>query len=282
MDDVTLEFERGRDEIVSLIRELAPGRLHGELERLLCPAIGITATPADENTLPVGASKFFGDPDVPPNFQWPLWKGNLLGFVAQFDLSEVGPFDVEKVLPCTGVLSIFFDWQQLPTQTVFYFPKVERRLPPTEAPPRGFWNRLWEWLDSPQKPAPCCALTFSAEWTLPSWDAPQTRHWANEDWDDLEPLVEELLGLGHQLLGHPMPVQGGVEYYAAQMAGNFDWRKDEEAIESAAREWRLLFQMDSQMPDWLWGDLGKIYFLIRHDDLAARRFEQARVVFQCH
>lgn len=31
----------------------------------------------------------------------------------------------------------------------------------------------------------------------------------------------------------------------------------------------------------MWGDLGRLYFWIRDDDLAARRFEKAWLILQC-
>lgn len=31
----------------------------------------------------------------------------------------------------------------------------------------------------------------------------------------------------------------------------------------------------------MWGDVGKLYFMIRPDDLQARRFDQARFMWQC-
>lgn len=31
----------------------------------------------------------------------------------------------------------------------------------------------------------------------------------------------------------------------------------------------------------MWGDVGKLYFMIRPDDLQARRFDKARFTWQC-
>ena len=49
-----------------------------------------------------------------------------------------------------------------------------------------------------------------------------------------------------------------------------------------ADDWHLLLQVDSDdAADMMWGDLGRIYFWIRDEDLAARRFDAPGVVLQC-
>src|SRR5262249_29738319 len=46
--------------------------------------------------------------------------------------------------------------------------------------------------------------------------------------------------------------------------------------------WRLLAQVDSDdAAKMMWGDLGKLYFMIRPGDLQARQFGQARFTLQC-
>jgi hypothetical protein len=61
-------------------------------------------------------------------------------------------------------------------------------------------------------------------------------------------------------------------------------REDEgRAFERAARDsWRLLLQVDSDdAAGMMWGDSGLLYFWIRKDDLAARRFERVWCAMQC-
>ena len=83
---------------------------------------------------------------------------------------------------------------------------------------------------------------------------------------------------GHQVGGHPDPVQpgGSVQLEAEQI---------ERALRGAddhADGWRLLAQVDSDDPaKMMWGDMGRLYFMIRPGDLKARRFDQARFTWQC-
>jgi uncharacterized protein YwqG len=55
------------------------------------------------------------------------------------------------------------------------------------------------------------------------------------------------------------------------------------AFERAARDsWQLLLQVDSDdAAGMMWGDSGLLYFWIRKDDLAARRFERVWCAMQC-
>jgi uncharacterized protein YwqG len=47
--------------------------------------------------------------------------------------------------------------------------------------------------------------------------------------------------------------------------------------------WQLLLQVDSdEAAGMMWGDSGMLYFWIRKEDLAARRFERVWCVMQCH
>ena len=55
-------------------------------------------------------------------------------------------------------------------------------------------------------------------------------------------------------------------------------------MRSAADRWVLLFQMGTVEDDeteLMYGDCGLIYFWIRKEDLAARNFDNVRLILQC-
>jgi hypothetical protein len=53
-------------------------------------------------------------------------------------------------------------------------------------------------------------------------------------------------------------------------------RPDAEAIQAEALRWRLVWQIDSDRDaGFMWGDLGRLYLLMKDDDLAARHFDRA-------
>ena len=56
----------------------------------------------------------------------------------------------------------------------------------------------------------------------------------------------------------------------------------ERRLQREATRWRLLLQIDSEPGDLLNQDGGYFYFLIREDDLAARRFDQVWGVSHGH
>ena len=48
-------------------------------------------------------------------------------------------------------------------------------------------------------------------------------------------------------------------------------------------DWRLLLQLDSDATaNMMWGDSGRLYLWIRHEDLEVRRFDRCWVLVQCY
>jgi uncharacterized protein YwqG len=90
-----------------------------------------------------------------------------------------------------------------------------------------------------------------------------------------------------QLLGAPTPEQDDPRYdavvvtdHGVQHLSRDAWEKAGPSIAQRARNWRLLFQLD--MRDYLQMRYteGTVYFLIRHDDLAARAFGEVVAIYQ--
>ncbi len=78
-----------------------------------------TFQPAEK--LPVGNSKFLGNPDVWEGFEWPaIWvDGEMydLTFLCQINCSQAAPFDTEHILPKTGMLYFFYDLDEMPWES---------------------------------------------------------------------------------------------------------------------------------------------------------------------
>ena len=84
---------------------------------------------ARKETYKLGATRFGGKPDVPPDFVWPNYEGESydhvvkdrpLTFLAQFNCAELAQFDKEHLLPDHGLLSFFYETD---TQCCGYDPK---------------------------------------------------------------------------------------------------------------------------------------------------------------
>ncbi len=69
----------------------------------------------------IGQSKFLGSPDLPEGFIWP----DELDFLCQINCAEVAPFDKDGLLPKSGMLYFFYDFDEMPYRgqaCVRYFP----------------------------------------------------------------------------------------------------------------------------------------------------------------
>ena len=212
----TQTYAAKRAEAESLIRQHAPARLQNPLIALLRPAIALHATRADDAQIPLGASKFGGAPDVPDGFEWPMWNGEPLGFLAQINLEEVAPFDVEGVLPKSGVLSFFQGgslWHSEKSKHhISLMKSTELTLMP--APPALHKDNSWN--------IPLCRVMPNARWVLPDMGA---LDWfdsslkGEEFWDDIDPLYNALAQpTEHRLLGYANSIQDPVELEAQMQA----------------------------------------------------------------
>jgi uncharacterized protein (TIGR02996 family) len=122
--------------------------------RLARPALRMVQVEADDEDLPVGASKIGGLPDLPADFAWPpggdchaIYNDDtggtdrLAGFMAQVNLAEIAQTQAAQVLPKSGLLS-FFCFQDIENDNpdsigalAAYFPavkKLKRTSPPQE------------------------------------------------------------------------------------------------------------------------------------------------------
>lgn len=98
-----------------------------------------------------------------------------------------------------------------------------------------------------------------------------------------------------KLLGYSDIVQNPMREQCEEVAGrgfylgNGDYSKnltDEEIadIKAKRRDWILLFQLGDDIAEsigTMFGDCGNIYFWIRKQDLAERRFDKVWCILQC-
>lgn len=259
-----------------------------------------------EGALAVGASKFGGQPDVPADFVWPVFETKTaeddqvrerpLAFLAQFDCAQLAPLDPEGLLPQEGVLSFFYE---LDSQRWGYDPKDRGCA-------RVFWFE-----------GPLAAAEFPAEldeeFRLPelaaelsgAMDAPDFQDacpaleydWTANDYRYFDQARREL-GMDYpanrsQLLGWPDIIQNNMTlecalidrgYYLGGRWENIPLEERSALRTPSVREWQLLFQLDTvEQGDFelMFGDCGRIYFYIRKEDLAQRRFDRVWLILQC-
>ena len=223
-----------------------------------------------------------------------------LQFLAQLNLAQiakaVGTHEASTWLPSEGYLYFFYDvehggWGYDP-KLLDGFRVIYREqsgpLRPSE-PPKELGER-----------SPVCALTFKTAYVLPMrgdslFDKLQIDVKDSARVARYGALQRALRGSGkgprHHLLGHPDLIQNDLRL-EAQLVQHGLFCGDEtgfqdpkaEGLKAGAEDWNLLLQIDTDenCPGWMWGDSGTLYFLIRDQDLKARRFDKATMVLQCY
>ena len=259
-----------------------------------------------EGDLAVGASKFGGRPDVPADFVWPVFetktweddqvRARPLAFLAQFDCAQLAPLDKEGLLPHAGLLSFFYE---LDSQRWGYDPKDLGCA-------RVFWFE-----------GPLAAAEFPSEldeaFRLPELAAKLSQAADAPDFQDACPALEYAftandyrcfdqarreLGMDYpanrsQLLGWPDLIQNNMTLQCELISRGYylggSWEEvpmeERAALRTpSVRDWQLLFQLDTvEHGDFelMFGDCGRIYFYIRREDLAQRRFDRVWLIQQC-
>ncbi|WP_058043198.1 YwqG family protein [Streptomyces roseifaciens] len=280
----------------AVAREHLPAEIAERWIGLLRPALGLVKA-ADEGAGPgadagtdVVVGRLGGLPELPENEEWPVWEGHgPLTFIASLDCAALPSEALDIDLPEDGTLSFFYFDGQLDDGRAWVSPDepgtwagarvlyVPAGVPLVERPaPEGI------------RPYAEVRLTARVEVTAPySWHPVVYREFApmpdeHPLWDEeFQEALWDVPGAGHLVGGHADPVQDDVESEVARAAlgnpPNDDPRIDEEAL-----RWTLLAQIDSDdVAGMMWGDCGALYWLIRPEDLAARRFDRAVFTWQC-
>ena len=265
-------------------------------------SIRITLDPRDENTLPIGVSKFGGCPDLPCDVAWfRRERANIpLSFIGQVNLAEIAPFDLEHKLPECGMLYFFYDCSTAPDgmpwgfapedsdgwRVYFYdgdMSALSRKAPPADLKENEngmlFGTSGMHFETVAELPSTESDLTNGLD--VPDDEELQDRYW---QW-----LDEHTPELSNKLLGHADNVQGGMELECEYVThGNNCGTSDgygigeSEGLDKNAAHWNLLLQVDSnENIGMMWCDAGRLYFWITDEDLANRAFENCWMVLQC-
>lgn len=260
------------------------------LQKEECSSVRITTAAAKEEDFALGESKIGGKPHLPDDFKWPYYLDEPLIFIAQFNLGEIAKYDVENKLPSSGMLYFFYeggievfgdDLSEKDGIKVAYYEGSIDKLKAINLPERSDASEYDELIIKP------CKLSFVAE---PSY--PLTQMLENDilDYDILDDDDEANEETTNKLLGYPDLIQGDVFDTAATIhmrrSGNTKFSSTKEyraAFQSELKKWMLLFQIDSDdQADVMWGDVGRVYFVIRDEDLERGDFENCWFEFQCY
>lgn len=275
------------DPLHTLAREHLPNEIAERWIGLLRPGLRL------ENATDAGPAvgRLGGLPELPAIEEWPVWEGHgPLSFIASLDCAALPSAALDIALPPDGTLVFFYFDGQLDEGSAVVEPHepdswagarvlyVPAGVPVAErAAPEGI------------QPYPEVPLRARVETTAPYlWHPVVYREFApmpddHPVWgeDFKEAMWDHSEGTEHRIGGHANPVQDEVEAEVARGAlGSPPWT--DPRIKDEALRWVLLAQFDTDDDaDMMWGDCGALYWLIRPEDLAERRFDRAMFTWQC-
>lgn len=237
-----------------------------------------------------------GAPELPAGAAWPEWPGyGPLSFVASVRCAALPRDGLAEEFPQDGTLLFFYfdgqvdedafvsvdDPETWAGAQVLYVPANTPVLPADTPPVLEAFPRVELSAETGQS-APDLWLPQARRALLGD-----TRHWPHprDTPAELKPFVRAFRQLrtriDHRIGGHAVPVQGPVEYELANAAlgGMHTW--GDRLLDQEAKRWVLLAQFGSDSEAKMtWGEEGALYWLIRLADLAAHRFDEARLIVQ--
>ncbi len=262
-------------------------RLLKDIDRISKASIRLYTTRVDESTMPLGASKLGGLPDLPTKASWPEWKGLPQSFIAQIQLADISSYDTDKLLPHTGMLWFFYDAQQ---QTFGADPAD-----------RGGWRIIFKenyQLPLQRMPAPSslpassqfhtCSLNFANDITLsqqPQLEIPNF-DWTTEEQQKYETLLSTFFPPApthHRLLGFPNTIQDDMRIQCELTSHGVTDPNDPRVAELSkdAMNWQLLLQVDSDdQAGMRWADAGMLYYWLKQANLQSHDFDDSWLVLQ--
>ncbi|TCC59390.1 DUF1963 domain-containing protein [Kribbella pittospori] len=271
------------DEFVQRLRQLGLSEYTDRLLAMCRHSVRLLPDQTDGRRTQLG-----GKPELPEETPWPVTDGRPLSFIAQVDCSELPTLD-DGPLPASGLLSFFYDgveqaaWGFDPTDADHW--RVIYTPPTTPSAIRDFPPDL-----EPTGRYEATTLRPEIEWTIPPWESFAVEELGiGRAADGYADVFGDSDSLIHRLLGHPEPVQGDMQH-ECQLASNGIYCGDSTYTESAraqkllpaSSEWRLLLQVDSAEDlGMMWGDVGRLYYWIRDQDLRDREWDKVWLVLQC-
>ncbi len=271
-----------RAAILEVVRAAGLGAHMPLIEPLLRQGIRLTARSLSKKevaSLPLGASRFGGHPDMPPGAAWPTRDDVPMEFVAQIRLLDIAAHDPAGLLPHQGSLLFFYNTQwgvsdmedeeddKYRCAAVLFHPGDDSELVRTAPSPVQYSDDFRTNATVPRVHG-WAALTFSPQLVLPPGESDFF------DAKKLAPLKDKWQGFWSDH-GDKLPPKSDGEYDDNRILGHIsDW----DYVGAMLRGEQLLLQVDSDgAADFEWGDCDKLFFVIGEKELAARDFSRVRL-----
>ncbi|XMB72999.1 YwqG family protein [Mycoplasmatota bacterium WC30] len=228
--------------------------------------ISLEADPFYEKDIGIGSTKLGGMPDLPHIDIWPEENGVKLSFLLQVNIQDVKKFDKNSYLPVEGLLLFFYDNINQPWKSNGKGIKVlhiknedlRRMSKPSNIDEIDVFKEV--------------AVKIKSKYSIPITD--DLYFFTDEEENNYFRIVEGNPEQETYLLGNPIEIQSDILEENKHV-----FPKETENID----DWILLLQVDSEYEaKMLWGDAGKLYFLINKNDLAQEEFSKIRLLLQCY
>ncbi|GAA0912348.1 DUF1963 domain-containing protein [Virgisporangium aurantiacum] len=263
------------------IRARYPAITDDEWAQLVWPTIGLTTDPSAGDPV---VGQYGGDPLLPDGMWWPEWEGvGPLSFGVSLDCAALSALDPGFALPTDGTLLFFCHDRQVEPELF-----VDTSFPGTQAGarvvyvPEGTPVRP-QAAPQPLVTHPALPLRAVPDRTVvhvesPYYDALNAGR-SDADRADLAQARSDVLDAGraatHQVGGYPLVGQGDIVSRVVGMKlGRLPY--DSPIWTMEADRWVTLLGVNAHIPSTMpWGNLGKVFWLIRREDLAVNDFGEA-------
>lgn len=289
-----------RDELRQLVEAGPMSRYADFLMASARPAADLRSTRTDDSSIPVGASKFAGSPDVPIGFEWPTKEKRPLAFLAQINFQQIPALGGGVAPPDgLGTLLFFYDLEEQPWGfdpkhaggwRVIHVPP-DTAIKRYEPPPGTFADQMHSSVVDARP-------SLSLKWHTPH-DIPELGDDTPDDhWEHMDELIKSVHGADplwvhdmSRVFGYPDVRQSPMEG-ECQLASNgincgssllFIDSIRAKFLEKGVKDWQLLAQFGSVQdgPGWEWADVGYLYFWIRRQELEELDFDNVWLCLQC-
>lgn len=251
-----------------------------------------------------------GSARLEPGELWPMLDSRALALVVVLDLAELSKFGVDIDLPVEGYLNFFYDAEE---QSVWGFE------PGDHLAWRVVYATSSSAIEVPPPPDaptfPTVWLTAEQALTIPGWEEPvasplfpahgpsrnglvgkraDKKDQARRDayfavQDSWRKTGENPDYIGHQVGGWPVLQQGPIWRECDLVSQGYplgtseQWSAAERAgVPDTQADWRLLLQVESDdAAGWMWGDVGALYYTVRSNEPAERKFDRSWMILQC-
>lgn len=277
--------------LAALARQHLPPDVADTWLRLVRPALWLRASRDGETVV----GRLGGNPALPADLDWPTWERHgSLSFIAEVNCGELPSRHLDVELPERGTL-LFFYFEGQNGDDFFWGPGTEEGARVIYVPEGVAVAER----STPGEIDPHPRVTLATELTetWPTWEHPAVlAAFGALDAGDMtlallnHPINDDDFCAGlsrhsprpprHQVGGYAEPVQRPVEWEAAEAVVSGDSHTP--GFREEMTRWVLLAQIDSDGDAQMdWGDTGALYWMIRPEDLAARRFDRAAFTLQC-